>query len=252
MNLAPSKKSQEIFAILGVLSLVYTILTGGWLEWSIVLSIYFVLGVIDTVIIHRYLAHRSFESPRWIINPMILLFTMFSSTSAIIWVAVHRAHHRYSDEAKDPHSPIHVPWLRIIFRMIEERPPKFFITNAPDMIRSRYISFLHKYHWAVSGLYVLLLLAIDPYAITYAYLTPGILLFVAGGLVNTVNHSFGYRSHQTKDKSTNNLFTGYFLWGEGWHNNHHHRASSAKFGRKWWEFDFGWQLIRLISTKAND
>jgi stearoyl-CoA desaturase (delta-9 desaturase) len=59
---------------------------------------------------------------------------------------------------------------------------------------------------------------------------------------------FGYRSHETRDNSTNNLFLGYFVWGEGWHNNHHYSPGSAKFGEDWWEFDIGHQVIKLVQT----
>jgi len=34
--------------------------------------------------------------------------------------------------------------------------------------------------------------------------------------------------------------------GEGWHNNHHAHPADAQFGKKWWEFDLGWQLIKLV------
>ncbi|MBI1738234.1 MAG: hypothetical protein HYR58_03210, partial [Acidobacteria bacterium] len=29
-------------------------------------------------------------------------------------------------------------------------------------------------------------------------------------------------------------------WGENWHRNHHHNATSARFGLRWWQVDMGW------------
>jgi stearoyl-CoA desaturase (delta-9 desaturase) len=63
-------------------------------------------------------------------------------------------------------------------------------------------------------------------------------------LVNVYGHIkgwVGYRNFNTKDNSQNNFFLGYFAWGQGWHNNHHHAPASYDFGSgvsgKWWEFD---------------
>jgi fatty-acid desaturase len=32
-------------------------------------------------------------------------------------------------------------------------------------------------------------------------------------------------------------------WGEGWHNNHHAHAQSARHGLAWYEFDVNWYGI---------
>ena len=32
-------------------------------------------------------------------------------------------------------------------------------------------------------------------------------------------------------------------WGENWHRNHHSDANAARFGREWWQIDFGWYVI---------
>jgi stearoyl-CoA desaturase (delta-9 desaturase) len=37
-------------------------------------------------------------------------------------------------------------------------------------------------------------------------------------------------------------------WGENWHRNHHSDANAARFGRRWWQIDIGWFLIRLLQT----
>jgi hypothetical protein len=36
-------------------------------------------------------------------------------------------------------------------------------------------------------------------------------------------------------------------YGEGWHNNHHAFATSARHGLKWWEFDMTYLTIRVMS-----
>jgi stearoyl-CoA desaturase (Delta-9 desaturase) len=37
-------------------------------------------------------------------------------------------------------------------------------------------------------------------------------------------------------------------WGEGWHNNHHAFPYSAAFGLRWFEFDPGFMLVKLLEA----
>jgi fatty-acid desaturase len=77
-----------------------------------------------------------------------------------------------------------------------------------------------------------------------------IILYNLTWCINSVCHRFGYKNFKV-DSSTgtskNNYFIGYFSFGEGWHNNHHHFPYSAKFSYYWWEFDISWAYIYLAS-----
>jgi stearoyl-CoA desaturase (delta-9 desaturase) len=72
-------------------------------------------------------------------------------------------------------------------------------------------------------------------------------LYHATYLVNSATHMWGYRSHPTKDDSTNLWWVAVLTLGEGWHNNHHAFPRSARHGLRWWEFDATYVLIRLLS-----
>jgi fatty-acid desaturase len=37
-------------------------------------------------------------------------------------------------------------------------------------------------------------------------------------------------------------------WGENWHRNHHADANAARFGRRWWQVDVGWYVIRGLKA----
>jgi stearoyl-CoA desaturase (delta-9 desaturase) len=67
-------------------------------------------------------------------------------------------------------------------------------------------------------------------------------------LINGAGHWYGYRNFESADASTNIVPVGILIGGEELHNNHHAFASSAKFSNKRWEFDLGWQYIRLLSV----
>ena len=67
-----------------------------------------------TVFLHRGQAHRGLE-----FNPILshfMRFWLWLTTGMVTkqWVAIHRKHHRYSDQNGDPHSP-HVYGIKNIF-----------------------------------------------------------------------------------------------------------------------------------------
>ena len=66
-------------------------------------------------------------------------------------------------------------------------------------------------------------------------------------LVNSASHIWGYRSHTTRDKSTNLWWVALLTYGEGWHNNHHAFQTSARHGLAWWEVDPTYLTIKLLS-----
>ena len=66
-------------------------------------------------------------------------------------------------------------------------------------------------------------------------------------LVNSASHIWGYRSHPTRDKSTNLWWVALLTYGEGWHNNHHAFQTSARHGLRWWELDLTYVTIKLMS-----
>jgi stearoyl-CoA desaturase (delta-9 desaturase) len=107
---------------------------------------------------------------------------------------------------------------------------------------------MHNYYWLLNLIYITILAILDPFAIVYAYFVPTLLVWHGGSLINTLNHTVGYRSFQTSDTSTNNPITGFLVGGEGWHNNHHAHPANPKFGHKWWELDLGYLIIRMVKN----
>jgi stearoyl-CoA desaturase (delta-9 desaturase) len=124
------------------------------------------------------------------------------------------------------------------------------IKYAVDLLRDKFHLFVHQQYFLIHLGIAVILCIIDPFAVVYAYLVPMALIWNAGSAINTVNHKLGYRNQETRDNSTCNILTGYFVFGEGWHNNHHAEPASENFKRKWWEFDLGYQLICLLRKNA--
>src|SRR5262249_9250408 len=65
-------------------------------------------------------------------------------------------------------------------------------------------------------------------------------------LVNSVSHRWGYRNYPSRDNSRNCWWVALLTFGEGWHNNHHHRPRCAAHGHRWFEIDTTYSVIRLL------
>ncbi len=63
-----------------------------------------VLGI--NLCFHRLLTHRGFECPLWLEHALAFLGACSMQDSPAHWVAVHRKHHQFADDASDPHSPV--------------------------------------------------------------------------------------------------------------------------------------------------
>jgi len=237
-----------MFQIIAHLSLIPMVLYGEWYHWIISFFVYFMTGCFGmTMTYHRLLSHKSWNPPKWFEYFGTLCGTYGLTGSSIGWVAIHREHHHYTDKEQDPHSPkhkgfFHVQWLS----MFDKPKPKY----AAHLLRSEFHTFLHKNYFALHLIVLATLMMIDPMIAVSAYLFPAAILWNAGSLINTLTHMIGYRNYQTTDDSTNIAVLGYFMWGEGWHNNHHAYPNDCNFKRKWWELDVGGMFIKLLN-KSN-
>jgi stearoyl-CoA desaturase (delta-9 desaturase) len=187
------------------------------------------------------------------------------------WVAIHRLHHRFSDQQADTHSPLvsffwgHVGW--VLLRHNDTNRTIRYARFVPDLLRDPYYRRLERNNgwflvFLVHAAVIIAIGAIYGYfaggadeAIRYAasWAVWGVALrtvFVLHGTwsVNSLAHLYGYRNYETRDQSTNNWLVALIAHGEGWHNNHHADPRSAAHGHRWWEFDMSWWVIRLLAT----
>ena len=169
------------------------------------------------------------------------------------WVAVHRKHHQAADTESDPHSPkIYGIW-RVLFG------GAFLYVKAkgdPEVIK---LGAGTPNDWIERCIYtphpilgILLMLIIDLVLFgPWGFIVWGVQMlwipFWAAGVINGLAHWWGYRNYSVKDTSRNLLPIAVWIGGEELHNNHHGEGTSAKFSRKWYEFDIGWGYIRILS-----
>jgi len=215
-----------------------------------------------TAIYHRYFAHRAFKMNRaW-----QFVFALIGATSAqrgpLWWAAHHRNHHKFSDKENDLHSPLnHGFWWSHIGWFLSDKGYATDYSVVKDLAKYPELVFLNRFDslmpiLAALGMYGLgeLLAAYAPHLgtsgmqmLVWGFCISTVLLFHATFTINSLGHVWGSRRFKTKDQSRNNAFLALLTLGEGWHNNHHRFAVSARQGFYWWELDISYLVLKLLN-----
>jgi len=230
-------------------------LTGlGWWEMLAVLLVFTQLTIFSvTLYLHRSQAHRGVD-----FHPALAHFFRFwtwLTTSMITreWVAIHRKHHAKVETEEDPHSPQVKGIGKVFWRGVElyrearaqRADMEQYGKGAPDDWVERHVYTPHANLGPVVLFFVNAVLfglpGVALWAIQMAWIP-----FWAAGVVNGLGHWWGYRNFESADTSTNLTPWAFWIGGEELHNNHHAFPSSARFSMRRWEFDIGWQAIRLL------
>ncbi len=246
-----------------------------WLfSWSgvwVMIAGLFVFGSIGiNLCYHRILTHRGLVCPKWLEYSFAALGVCCMQDTPARWVAVHRLHHVYSDKRDDPHSPLagffwgHMGWMFLKNDNLDRL--EIYSRFAKDILRDPFYKKLET-----TLLYPLILLGSWFLFFLIGFITQlvvcrsfaeaaqfGASLVIWGVFVRTVAvwhitwsvnslaHIFGYRNYDTADDSRNNWFVALIAVGEGWHNNHHADARSAKHGHRWFEIDLTFTFVQLL------
>lgn len=178
------------------------------------------------------------------------------------YAVMHRMHHEYSDTEKDPHSP-HF-FKDIIQMMVQTKkiyyefntgvriPEERFTKNLPvwDKMDRFGENSLVRLIWALiyTSIYVLVIINLD-LSWFWLLLLPIHYLMgpVQGATVNWFGHKLGYQNFNNGDQSMNTSPFGFLLMGELFQNNHHKFPDSINFAKKWFEFDFTYPVLKVLS-----
>ena len=197
---------------------------------------------------HRLLTHRGYKTPKWVEYLLTLCATLALEGGPIFWVATHRIHHQYSDQAGDPHTPLDGKWWAHMGWILTGKSMHHDTTTlaryVPDLAKDNFHVWITKFHYVpmiVLGM-VLLVVGGLPFVLWGIFLRTVIGLHCTW-MVNSITHTWGSRRFLTRDLSTNNWWVALFTFGEGWHNNHHAHPVSARHGIAWYEVDLNWYGI---------
>lgn len=232
-----------------------------WSAVVVAVILYWVSGGLGiTLCFHRLLTHRSFKTPKWFEYFLTACGCLAWQGGPIEWVGVHRLHHKHSDSDLDPHTPNHgFTWSHIFWCMYkdpEDMPAK---DAAKDLQRDPGLRLLDRFFWVPQFVLAIILFTGGEAArhwlgwqtsglswIVWGIFVRTIFVYHVTWFVNSASHTWGYRSYETKDRSTNLWWVALLGFGEGWHNNHHAHQRSAAHGLRWWEFDMTYLTIRLL------
>lgn len=193
---------------------------------------------------HRLLAHKSFQCPTWFEKMCVYIGCMATFGSPITWAGAHRLHHSCPDQPGDPHSPHIIGFWRSYLHIWSlDQIPKRFI---PDLMRKKYLLFIHRNYFKLVMVWAALAYCLGWQWGVAIYSAPAVIGFHATGLVDAMCHLRGYQNYDNNDHSKNNWFVNLVAFGEGFHNNHHHRPNHYRLGIKWWEIDMTAFLIELF------
>jgi stearoyl-CoA desaturase (delta-9 desaturase) len=165
--------------------------------------------------------------------------------SIINWSRDHRAHHRYTDTAKDPYSVrtglfhAHIGWL--IFR---PDPECLGAADISDLMNDPVVVWQHDYYTviAMSTAYIL------PCCIgglwgdwwggfIYAGVIRAFLVQQSTFCVNSIAHWLGDHTYDDRNSPRDHVFTALITLGEGYHNFHHEFPSDYRNAIAWYQYD---------------
>ncbi|MEQ8786008.1 MAG: fatty acid desaturase [Pirellulaceae bacterium] len=250
-----------------VLAMVLLVASGslGWWHVAMVVGGWLATGLGITVGFHRLLTHRSFDTYHGVRFIWAMLGACSIEGSPLVWCAIHRRHHNFSDEPGDPHSPHqHGTGVWGTLRGLLHAQVGWLFTGywsspelqryVPDLMAQRYLVAIDRWYYlcviASLGVPALLggLIERSWYGALMGLLWGGLVrILITHHItwsINSVCHVFGFKTYKAGDESRNNLICGVLGHGEGWHNNHHAFPTSARHGLEWWQFDLSWLIIR--------
>lgn len=180
-----------------------------------------------------------------------------SYISAYTYGLMHRLHHAHTDKKQDPHSPHNDP--NPFMMMVATRNYYAGLHVNRVEAEEKYRKNLPQWEafdkLAHSGISRLCWVFV--YGIIYAWLATAWwqwLFFpltiamgsVQGMVVNWWAHKFGYQNYALTNTSKNILPFDFIFWGEAYHNNHHRHPAHANNAKRWFEWDMGYQSMRLL------
>ena len=233
-----------------------------WTAVAVAVALYGLRMFAITGFYHRYFSHRTFQTSRF----MQFVFAAWGNTAvqrgALWWAAVHRHHHKHSDDEHDAHSVrqrgfwwAHIGWMTTSKNFPTDYGTIRDFAKYPELV------FLNRFDLIVPAIFGV---ALYGFGAMLNYFWPqlgtsGGQIFVWGFFlstcvllhgtlfINSLAHVWGRKRFKTDDDSRNSLTLALITLGEGWHNNHHRFMASARQGFYWWEIDVTYYVLKVFS-----
>jgi len=220
-----------------------------WTAVGVAAALYVLRMFAITGFYHRYFSHRTYEVSR----PVQFLIAVAGATCVqrgpLWWAAHHRKHHRHADTEVDVHSPrIHGFWWSHMGWITSPENFPTDVKQVPDLARYPELRFLDRFDIVVPlSLAIALFVLGGAQWLVWGFFISTVVLFHCSCFINSLAHQLGRRRYPTPDDSKNSLLLSLITFGEGWHNNHHWYPGATRQGFYWWEVDFTFYGLWLLS-----
>lgn len=211
---------------------------------------------------HRYFSHNAYKTSRVFQFILAFLGATAAQRGPLWWASHHRYHHQTADSDLDAHSPkirgflwAHIGWL------LCSKYARTDMDRVKDFARFPELRFLDRHIYLPPLLLGLLMYGLGawlagvkpgwgtsgPQMLVWGFFISTVLVYHVTFCINSLMHIIGWRRYETKDTSRNNVVLALLSMGEGWHNNHHRYAASARQGFFWWEVDLSYYVLRVLA-----
>jgi stearoyl-CoA desaturase (delta-9 desaturase) len=218
-----------------------------WQDFAVCAGLYALRMFGVTGVYHRYFAHRTYKTSRVFQFLLALLAQSSAQKGALWWAAHHRTHHKYSDQAGDPHDSrrgfwySHVGWILdrtdyTDYSKVRDltKFPELVLLNAFPNLPTLALAVTVWWFLGWSGLFI-------------GFGLSTVLLWHGTFTINSLAHMIGKPRYDSGDDSKNSFILALITLGEGWHNNHHYFMGSTRQGFFWWELDISYYVIKVLS-----
>jgi len=206
-----------------------------------------------TIYLHRSATHRALDLDPTVVFLFKLVLWVTTGLLTKEWVAVHRKHHAFTDEAGDPHSPRlegfwNVQLGNVYYYIREAKKTDVVERYARDIAEGWWDRHVFCYGWpglTVGTLLLCVILGVK-WGLLAAAIHAVMYVFVLSSSINGLCHHAGYRNFD--NTATNIRLVALLTGGEGLHNNHHSYPRSPKFSWRRSEIDPAWPFIKLLTA----
>lgn len=244
---APDWVSALPFLGLHLVPLGFLVIGFTWGSAALILALYVTRMFCITAGYHRYFSHRSFRLGRPAQFVLALGALTAGQKGPLWWASHHRRHHRRADRRGDVHSPRAGLWWSHVGWVLSRRHKSTDLRAVADLAAFPELRTLDRWQilgpWALGGLCCCLW----GWAGMCAFALSTVIVWHATFSVNSISHRFGRRRYETPDDSRNSWPVALLTMGEGWHNNHHHYPRAARQGRRGWELDPTYRILRVLA-----
>lgn len=231
-----------------------------WWSFGIAVPLGFAIGICVTICYHRLLSHGSFETFGWVRDALALFAQLSLNGPAPRYVAVHHAHHAYSDTDLDPHSPVRSFWWGHFFCTLQRHMSEEdeYVDRFSKGLRNiPFMRFQERIDPWILPLQLAVLFGIGAlvdgwYGAFSLMIWAGCVRMTIGFHINASVNSIAHARERFQgankhDLSKNVPWLASLTFGEGLHQDHHENPRRVYVGKgRWRMLDTSYMVLRVM------